>query len=100
MPVWSWSSTAASNGTIDTTINFQEGQAPSTVNNSARALMAAVAQYRDDIGGALVTTGTSTAYVLATNSVFTSTTVLANQQVAFVPHVTNGGPCTLNIDGL
>src|SRR5215831_1509550 len=100
MPVWSWSSTAASNGTADTTINFQEGQAPSTVNNSARALMAAVAQYRDDIGGALTTTGTGTAYVLATNSGYTSTTAMANQQIAFVPNVTNTGACTINVDGL
>src|SRR5499427_6202887 len=99
MPVWSWSSTAASNGTIDTTINFQEGQAPSTVNNSARALMAAVAQYRDDIGGALTTSGTSTAYTLATNSVFTSTTLMNAQKICFVPHTTNTGSCTLNVDG-
>lgn len=44
-----WSETAADNATADATINWAEGQAPSTVNNSARAEMAAVAtQYRVD----------------------------------------------------
>jgi hypothetical protein len=35
-----WSQTAASNSTQDSTVNWAEGQSPSTVNDSARAMMA------------------------------------------------------------
>jgi microcystin-dependent protein len=73
--------------------------APSQINDSSRAEMAAVAQYRDDNAGSLVTTGTSTAYILATNSNFTSAAFLSGQTVMFVPHVTNGpGPVTMTLD--
>lgn len=37
-----WSTTAANNATGDSSINWAEGQLPSTVNNSARAMMASV----------------------------------------------------------
>ena len=47
--VASWSTTAANNATADANVNWAEGQAPSTVNNSARAEMASVALYRDDV---------------------------------------------------
>lgn len=43
MALWQWSTTAADNATADPSINWQEGQAPSTVNDSARAMMAAIA---------------------------------------------------------
>jgi len=42
MALWQWSTTAANNATADPNINWQEGQAPSTVNDSARAMMAAI----------------------------------------------------------
>lgn len=44
MSMKDWSTTAASNATISSNsgINWQEGQAPSTVNDSARAMMADV----------------------------------------------------------
>jgi hypothetical protein len=45
MALWQWSTTAANNATADPSINWQEGQAPSTVNDSARAMMAAVATW-------------------------------------------------------
>jgi hypothetical protein len=60
MTLYKWSQTASA----DATINWAEGQAPSSVNDSARAMMAATAKYRDDIAGAIVTTGTSTAYAV------------------------------------
>lgn len=43
MSLWQWSTTAANNATADPSINWAEGQAPSTVNDSARAMMAALA---------------------------------------------------------
>jgi microcystin-dependent protein len=99
-----WSQTAASNATADSTINWAEGQAPSTVNDSARAMMAGIAKYRDDIAGGIVTGGTSTAYTVTSNQVFDTLAHLHNQMIAFVPNATNtnavGVDVTLNVDGL
>jgi hypothetical protein len=98
--VVSWSKVAASNATADSNVNFAEGQAPSSLNDSARALMASVAMYRDDVSGALTTSGSSTAYTLSTNQVFPSLAAMSGKLVAFVPHATNGASPTLNVDGL
>src|SRR6516162_10578743 len=46
MSFWKWSRTAANHATADGSINWAEGQAPSTVNDSARAMMAAAANDR------------------------------------------------------
>jgi len=100
MAFWSWSRTAGNNTTADSTINWAEGQAPSTVNDSARAMMARTAEYRDDIAGAITTGGTSTAYTLTSYQVFDSFAHMANQMIAFVPHTSNGGFCSINVDGL
>ena len=70
MTLYKWSQTAASDATADPTINWAEGQAPSSVNDSARAMTAATAKYRDDIAGAIVTSGTSTAYAVSSYEVF------------------------------
>lgn len=45
----SWSTTPADNDTADAGINWQENQAPSTVNNAARAMMTAVKKWWDSI---------------------------------------------------
>lgn len=58
MAVKDWSTTAADNDDADATINWLEGQSPATVNNSARALMAAVASWRDLIDYGTVSGGT------------------------------------------
>jgi len=95
-----WSQTAASNATADSSINFAEGQSPSSVNDSARALMASTASYRDDISGALTTGGTSTAYTITSNQAFNSLANMSGKVIAFTPHATNGATVTLNVDGL
>ena len=100
MTLYKWSTTAANNATADATINWAEGQAPSSVNNSARAEMAAVAKFRDDIAGAITTGGTATAYTVASNQAFNSLANMSGKMVAFVPHTTNGATVTLNVDGL
>jgi microcystin-dependent protein len=100
MTLYKCSQTASSDATADPTINWAEGQAPSSVNDSARAMMAATAKYRDDISGAIVTGGTSTAYTVTSYEVFDTLAHLAGQMVAFTPHTTNGATVTLNVDSL
>lgn len=100
LPFYNWSKTAASNSSADSTINWAEGQAPSTVNDSARAMMASTAAFRDDISGAIATGGTSTAYTVTSYQVFDTLAHMNGQMIAFTPHTTNTGTTTLNVDGL
>lgn len=58
--------------------------------------MAAVAKWRDDIHGIIVTTGSGTAYTAASSQVVTSN---ANDYtIQFTPGSTNTGPVTLSVD--
>jgi hypothetical protein len=98
--VASWSQTAADNASADSTVNWAEGQAPSSVNNSARAQMASVAKYRDDTAGSLKTGGSSTAYTLTTNQGFTTLAALSGQELTIRFDSTNGAAPTLNVDSL
>jgi microcystin-dependent protein len=99
--VYVWSQTAGSNASADSTINWAEGQAPSSVNDSARAMMAGLAKYRDDTCGAnLGTGGTSTAYTLSSNQIFDTTAHMGAQELTVYFHITNGASPTLNVDGL
>src|SRR2546423_4221030 len=100
MPLYKWSKTAANNATADSTINWAEGMAPSAVNDSSRAEMAAVAKWRDDISGTITTGGSSTAYTVISNSVFDTLAHMDGAMLAFVPHTTSGATVTLNVDGL
>ncbi len=100
MTLYKWSQSASADATADSTINWAEGQSPASVNDSARAMMAAIAKYRDDVAGAIMTSGTSTAYSANTYQVFQSLSQLNGQVVAFTPHTTNGATVTINVDGL
>jgi microcystin-dependent protein len=62
--------------------------------------MVAVRQWGDDIGGAIITGGTSTAYTVSSYSAFDSLAHMDGQILAFTPHATNGTTVTLNVDGL
>ena len=100
MAFWKWSHTASSNAAADSTVNWAEGMAPSAVNNSARAMMARLAEWRDDVSATIATAGTSTAYTLASNQGFDNFADMSGAMIAFVPHATNGATVTLNVDGL
>ncbi|MCK1742218.1 tail fiber protein [Bradyrhizobium sp. 139] len=100
MPFYRWSETAGINGNADPTINYLEGQSPSSINDSARSLMAALRMWGTDISGAIATSGTSTAFAVTSHSVFDSLARMDGQIIAFTPHTTSGGTTTLNVDGL
>lgn len=95
-----WSTTAASNASADPVINWAESMPPSAVNDSSRAEMASVAKWRDDIGGSITTGGSGTAFTVTSYQQFDNLNRLANQLIAFTPHTSNTGTCTLNVDGL
>src|SRR5580765_6238681 len=103
LPFYNWSRTAASNATADSTVNWAEGQAPSSVNDSARAMMASAAAYRLDVAGGITTGGSATAYTVTSLGVYDTLAHLAGQKIAFIPHATNtnavGIDVTLNVDG-
>lgn len=98
MTFWKWSRTASVNATADSTCPFPEGMAPSAVNDGVRGLMAAAAKYRDDVSGATVTGGTSSAYTLTTNQGFTAP-IADGTGLAFWAHTTNAAGATLSVDG-
>ena len=65
-----WSTTPASNSGADSTIGtIDNDQAATKVDDWQRELMAAVARYIDDVGGALVAGGTADALTVTTNQV-------------------------------
>lgn len=100
MTLFLWSRSGTDNATFDPTVNYREGQAPSSLNDSARNAMAAVAKYRDDNAGAVATTGSGTAYLLSSYQSFDTLAHMHGQRISFTPHVTSAGTCTLNVDSL
>jgi len=98
MTVFKWSQTAADNDDADSSINFRENQAPSTYNNAARAVMAAVKKWFDDEGGNLVTGGTSTAFTITSNQGYIALT--DGISVTARMSATSGAAPTLAVDGL
>lgn len=92
-----WSTSAASNNAAPPD-GWPEGQAPSTVNDSAREVMAAVARFYEETQGGLVTTGSGNAYVLTTTS---GHAALGDQGLlVFRADRANTGAATLNVDSL
>lgn len=96
--VITWSETAATNASADGNVNFAEGMAPSQINDSARAMMASVAKWRDDKNGTLTTSGSSSAFTVATNQVQAALT--NGYEVAVRFHANSALNATLAVDGL
>lgn len=96
--IYDWSIIAANNANSDTAINWAEGQAPSTVNNSARQLEARIAEYLADNGGALVAGGTANVITVTANSAFTA---YQNGLILALRIATdNSAATTLNANGI
>lgn len=98
MSKYDWSTTAADNDDADSTINWREQQPPSTVNNSARAMMAAEAVDLADTRKPITSTGSSNAYAVTTSTTFTS--YIDGLTVLVLPNHDSTGAATLNVDGL
>src|SRR5262245_5676121 len=102
--ITSWSQTAASNSNADSTINWAEGQSPASVNDSARALMAIVAKWRDDLAGVqpanviMTSGGTANAQTLTTNG--SAASLINGWTLTFKAGASNTTACTLNVDSL
>lgn len=90
-----WSTTALTNGAVDPNINYAENQLPSTVNNSARAAMAAHARNLKDINGSITTGGSANAYTMTING--TQAAYATGQVYGFKASFTNTGSSTLNV---
>jgi hypothetical protein len=120
MTLFLWQSTASVNAGADPNVNWAEGQPPPTVNNSARAMMAAHAKYRDDFGGARTTavfstgggeeggggtsaTITATVYTATSSQDFTQPGVGQflndHQLITIVLDTDSGDSPTLTLDG-
>jgi hypothetical protein len=63
-------------------------------------MMAAVAGWRNDISGRLITGGTGAAYTLTSNQGFTTQALMDGAMMAFTASATNTAGATLNVDGL
>lgn len=77
---------------------FPENQAPSTVNNGARALEGIIARWNKDLNASVLTTGTSTAYVYAANQ--TVAAYYDGLMLGVDFHTTTGAAPTINVDTL
>jgi microcystin-dependent protein len=97
MSIYSWSLTSSSNATADAGINWQEGQNPSTVNDSARAMMSALKAGLNDIAGVSALGGSGNTFTLALSQPMAS---LTNAVVGFFAPRSNTGAVTLNVDTL
>jgi hypothetical protein len=95
---------AQTTGTVGTsageagTIITEDNVAVKALNNAMRGIAGDLGNFRNDIAAANTSTGTGTAYVLATDSQISA---LADGLVlSWLPNVTNTGAATLNVDTL
>ena len=95
---WQWSTTSINNQTADPSINWSEGQSPSTVNDSARAMMARLAEQAKDTSGQLTTAGGPVAFTVTTNQGFPNPPQ-DGMVIGLSFNVTNGNNPTLAVDG-
>lgn len=99
MSVSQWSTTPSSNASGVTNVNWAEGQAPSTVNDSARNMMADVAGWLGQASGAIpeYLTGVAGTNTVTATGPSQMAGYVAGQRFMFLPAATNTGATTLNI---
>lgn len=96
--IFNWSTIAADNATADAAINWSEGQAPSTVNNSARVMMQRVKEMLNDLGGIATVGGGANSLTLTAASAFTA--YEDGLRVSFRAVADNTAASTLNVNGI
>lgn len=98
----SWSITAANNGTVDSAINWAEGQPRASVNNSSRSQMAAHAKNRNLLNGSIVTGGTTNAQTFSSGVGYTVIPTGLQVKLKIGPNLSSvaGTPLTLNMDAI
>lgn len=95
---YDWSVIAANNSNSDADMTWAEGQAPSTVNNSARVVVQRVKQLLVDIGGSIAAGGTANGLTVTLQAAFTA--YADGQIISFRATATNTGAATLNVNGI
>jgi microcystin-dependent protein len=84
-----------------TTIEENKGTFGAGTKEIMAGPLASQSMFPEDIAGAIVTGGTSTAYTVASYRKYDTLERLDGNLIAFTPHVTNGANGTgLNVDGL
>ena len=96
--IYDWSLLAASNANSDDNINWQEGQPPSSVNNSARSMMQRVRELISDLGAITATTGTANIITFTAKSPFSS--YVDGVRIAFRATNSNTGSATFNVNSV
>lgn len=99
MTIAQWSTTAASNASGVTGVNWAEGMPPSAVNDSARAVMADVATWLGQASGAIpeYLTSVSGTNTIAATGPSQMAGYVAGQRFTFLPANTITGAATINI---
>jgi hypothetical protein len=99
--ITSWSKIAANNATADTLIDWREGQARASVNDSERSVMAAHAKDRDLKNGSITTGGIANAQTFTSGVGYTGTVPTGLRATLKVgASLTNTASMTLNMDGI
>ena len=80
------------------TDRFPENQAPSTVNNGARALEGILARHHKDTNASKASTGSANAYVFAADQ--TLSAYYDGLEISFDANFTNTDAVTLNVDSV
>jgi microcystin-dependent protein len=98
-----WTGIATYSATNEITLTTVE-EAKGTFGAGTKEVMAtplaSTSMFREDIAGAIVTGGTSSAYTVASYRKYASLAELDGNIVAFTPHATNAQGATVAIDGL
>lgn len=89
---------AGDNDDAVTGVNWLENQAPSTLNDSARALMARLAYWRDWLAGNVTQGGATNAYTFTSGE--TLTAYSNSLRILWTPNHNSSGAVTLNVDGI
>lgn len=95
--LYAWSQDPEDNASADATINWAEFQTPSSVNDSARAMMARIAQFIADAAPTKTSTNSGNAYAVSSDAA--GATLRNGEQITFIPSASNTSACTLNVDG-